>query len=660
MESNPGTNLGEIMAVSEAEGKSIPLLTTLSLAIKVLPYFGYADQCKTLMTQLRSESRQLWLSNEDQWLKPFTNDKEEEVFHMKKRILLIKNFKGPSSSGDKAISYYSQIMNLAHSGAYKLYSFNFWFDDEDLLGIETIADFCQKVDLDLLKVKKINVFVCINTIPEFEWLLTISRALKIEVREYKVDKATYYKFKYPPFCVSETRCVDSTKNLYVCSYDWESPNNQSEQDLIGKLQNGFIDLPELVECFRKLFEITTMETFLKEIKNSSINIRPSHENIVRDKDCIPQLSEILDNHTTIEDCQRGFVPTFWLYCKRLFKDQSETMQPNDLDLIPTLSNVLNNKGFPIQLVFLKTINRKTMKSLIEGDKCLIGYSNWTMEMTDFMLEAMDDCTIDNNCIVFGSNNNNFKANVYEKASFNNLEEHKSSSEDIKIYIPTDEIKSLGCDFGSLRKILSVGSIQKLSELKIKISPIDLSKECTCEIFQNLPKFIKVGVEIIDPEPESDQQEQNNEVSFEALQNLNLKKLKIGYEISNEDLILSLISFLEHQTTLNGTSVKIRASEIEDVNSVFKSLLGAICDLHYLDIDISVSEATPEIIEMSKEFAKSNIDKNISIRLNPPSERSDPTENLENTNSDNPITKSQECSETILITDKFAKLWNKLK
>ncbi|CAI2361262.1 unnamed protein product [Moneuplotes crassus] len=657
MESNPVSNLREIKTVLEAEDRSISLLTTLSLAIKVLPYFGYADQCKILLTQLRSESRQLWLSNEDQWLKPFINDQEEEVFHIKKRNLEVKNLKGPSSSDDE-VSCDSQVMDLAHSNAYKLYSFGFWLDDEDLPGLETIADFCQIVDSELLKVGVIFIFADISTISNFEWLLTISKTLKIKVEEHKVNKATYYKFKKPPFWISEISCVDDTKNFYVCSYNWDLPNNQSEQVLVSKIRNNYLELPELEELFRKLLKNVTMKTLLKEVKDHDINIKLDHRNIVRDKDCIHQLSDLLDNHIITEDCQRGFVPTFVLHCKGLFKHQSQSMQPNDLDLIPILSNMLNNKGFQIKLIFPRKSFCKATKYEIKGDKCLIGYSNWTMKMTNFRLEVSNDCTIDNNCIVFGSNENNFDADVSEKASFNDLEDHKSSFEDLKIYIPTDEIESLSCDFGFLRKIFSVDSIQKLSDLQIKISSIDLSKEYTCDILQSLPKSIKVEIEIIDSEPESDQQEQSNEISFEALQNLNIKKLKIGYEISNKDLMLSLISFLEHQTALNVISVKIRASEIEDANSVFKSLLGAICDLHCLDIDISVSEATPEMTEMSKEFAKSNIDKNISISLDNLSERSEPTENFEDTSSEDSSSESKGCSGEILITDKFTKLKNK--
>ncbi|CAI2361168.1 unnamed protein product [Moneuplotes crassus] len=659
MESNPVSNLGEIKTVSEAEDRSISLLTTLSLTIKILPYFGYADQCKTLMTQLRSESRQLWLSNEDQWLKPFINDQEEEVFHIEKRSLMVKNLKGPSSS-DGEVSCDSQVMDLAHSNVYKLYSFRFWAVGDNLPGLEIIADFCQIVDSDLLKVRVIYVFGDISTISDFECILTISKALKIKVEEYKVDKATYYRFKSPPFCILKTNCVDDTKSLYVCSYNWDPPNNQSQQVLVSKIRKNYLELPELVELFKKLLEIITMKTLSKEIKGSGIKIKLEHRNIVRDKDCIHQLSDILENHTITEDCQRGVVPTFFLKCQGLFKDQSQSMQPKNLDLIPVLSNVLNNKGFPIKLIFCRKSYGKAMKYEIKGDKCLIGYSNWTMKMTNFSLEVANDYTIDNNYIIFRSKENIFNADVSEKSSFKDLEEHKSSSEDLKIYIPTDEIKTLNCDFGFLRKILSVVSIQKLSDLQIKISSIDLSKEYTCEILQSLSKFIKVEIEIIDLEPESDQQEQINEISFEALHNLNLKKLKIGYEISNKDLILSLISFLEHQTTLNAISVKIRASEVEDANSAFKSLLEVIWELNCLDIDISVSEATLEMAEMSKEFTKSNIDKNIFICLNPPSERSDSTENLEITNSDNPITKSQECSKEILITDKFTKCKKKLE
>ena len=45
------------------------LFTTISLTSDILPLYGYADECRQLMTQLRSKSRMLWNSGMDKWFK---------------------------------------------------------------------------------------------------------------------------------------------------------------------------------------------------------------------------------------------------------------------------------------------------------------------------------------------------------------------------------------------------------------------------------------------------------------------------------------------------------------------------------------------------------------------------------------------------------------
>ena len=45
------------------------LFTTISLTSVILPLYGFADECRQLMTQLRSKSRKLWNSDMDKWFK---------------------------------------------------------------------------------------------------------------------------------------------------------------------------------------------------------------------------------------------------------------------------------------------------------------------------------------------------------------------------------------------------------------------------------------------------------------------------------------------------------------------------------------------------------------------------------------------------------------
>ena len=53
----------------EKSKHSVRLFTILGITSEILPFYGYADQCRQLMTQLRSKSRRLWNENIDNWFK---------------------------------------------------------------------------------------------------------------------------------------------------------------------------------------------------------------------------------------------------------------------------------------------------------------------------------------------------------------------------------------------------------------------------------------------------------------------------------------------------------------------------------------------------------------------------------------------------------------
>lgn len=96
-------------------------LTILSLTNEFLPFYGYADECRQLMTQLRHGSRKLWNQNMAKWFKTLSpvkrtmqvdsnNKSKFEFLHQNYRYamfkleLYVKNF-------EQSNAFYSFVEN---------------------------------------------------------------------------------------------------------------------------------------------------------------------------------------------------------------------------------------------------------------------------------------------------------------------------------------------------------------------------------------------------------------------------------------------------------------------------------------------------------------------------------------------------------------------
>ncbi|CAI2385916.1 unnamed protein product [Moneuplotes crassus] len=53
------------------------IFTKIGITNEILPFYGYAEQCRQLMTQLRSESRKLWNDDIEKWFKNLSQVKRE-------------------------------------------------------------------------------------------------------------------------------------------------------------------------------------------------------------------------------------------------------------------------------------------------------------------------------------------------------------------------------------------------------------------------------------------------------------------------------------------------------------------------------------------------------------------------------------------------------
>ncbi|CAI2384476.1 unnamed protein product [Moneuplotes crassus] len=377
-------------------GVSQSLMTSLSLAIKILPYFGYSDQCKILMTQLRSESRQLWLSNEDKWLKPYTDEQGIEKLHIKRKHYSINNLEGSHSS--EKVSADSELFKLRDTGDYKLYNMTFKFTKENIAALETLATFCETIDREFLTVRLIHIWRDTNLVPYYDLLLKIVKALNVEVEEHKIEEATYFKFKPPLVIRASTQEVDATKNQYVCDKNWTHPNHPKEVNSVIKINIGNFEPPELVDCLEKLLKTMSMSELLKKIGLKRFEIQLTPGNFERDEPYLQKFSEILERHKNSEGSEKCDLPKICLKWGDLFKKKVHSLEPDFLSWISTFQNIFSTKGLKIDYKNAVSSYQFSLKCKIRGDEGFMTHNNQTMKLSNVYSKIYSDFAIDQESI----------------------------------------------------------------------------------------------------------------------------------------------------------------------------------------------------------------------------------------------------------------------
>lgn len=113
---------------------SVDLFTKLSNTTTILPYYGYADECRQLMTQLRHQSRELWTSHIDKWF---------QILSPVKRVKIV------NVNSNKEFQY------LLHDMRYAMYTLRFSFTS--FITFEHLDNFLENIkDKKLLEVVQIT------------------------------------------------------------------------------------------------------------------------------------------------------------------------------------------------------------------------------------------------------------------------------------------------------------------------------------------------------------------------------------------------------------------------------------------------------------------------------------------------------------------------
>ncbi|CAI2369271.1 unnamed protein product [Moneuplotes crassus] len=633
MESQVSLHLEETKAPSPSNIVSKAFLTTVPLVLKILPYFGWADECKILMTQLRSQSRSLWFSEEDAFLTPITDEHGVVKFHLPKRELKIRNL-AKSLGSTRDYQEVSELKRLMVSNDYKLYLLAFDFDYREAIeGLGVLRDFLKRINLKTLSLSVIRSYFkenhyCFNEetqidqIKQLDLLLKITRILGKDVRRIREDDRTCYRFPKPFYinCTAMIQPIMRTEDLAICGDNFNG-SLSIEEECISVLQypNGF-SVEDLWDYFIEDLEFMPPRMLFRRFERCALIIKlpevhNSDEAMTLDqfKKSFTQLFALVENHKSCVEKKDLKIPKVKLKYRLGGSDIGYEEALKALEFISSCFHYLKNHCVAISLEVL--LGSSKPKNMVVGGRCYLtikdehGLKRKVMKLTNFSGKFTSDFVVDQGFIQ--SNICSLECEGIEEVSPTDLEEVKLPIGDISVFIPLQEVKTLKLDYDEDAE-LSEDSFQKWSELKSKVSYPFLGESDSHEKLQVFHKPLKVWIEIERPCLQNDAHIESRHALFEVLDRFNLEELDLdGYRINDEAMLASINSLLEKQN-ITRISVRIGASHIE--NEGFERLFNALSAPRYSSVKIRMHEASLDKVKTAKKFVKKNIGKDISIRF----------------------------------------------
>ncbi|CAI2362163.1 unnamed protein product [Moneuplotes crassus] len=285
-------NFREILGL---KGSSQGILTTLSLASKILPYYGYAHQCKTLMTQLRSGSRAIWLNNQNILLRSYPDKDDGVRYILKKRPLLISKAFGNSRllKSNTTLLKFHEFMTNDDS---KLFEITIRLKAFDLKSLRIINKVLDNLDSEVSSVKFLlmcgyrsnNVFI---DVPEI--VKVYSKIADFCNKEILVDNSGCFPTYIFPEClkfdmrkasyITEKSCILFTNCLPFPEYENMDPG----------IAQSFIEGQFCSRQYFKLFSQYNPEEIWKMTRKSTLTLKICASHSLDDSSDLKNITEIL-------------------------------------------------------------------------------------------------------------------------------------------------------------------------------------------------------------------------------------------------------------------------------------------------------------------------------------------------------------------------------
>ncbi|CAI2385955.1 unnamed protein product [Moneuplotes crassus] len=591
------------------------LFTTLPLTSVILPYFGYADECQILMTQLRRASRKLWDKNKHILLRNYPGEDGEDTLLIQKKLLKIDTaYHGHFLHKKNTLSFES-FMESELSKLYKLQIYR-CCSQESI--IRELFKFFREVDTNCWTIEKIEIKFSRNAFrkasPEY-MLSSLHELAKFLKTQFVVHENEYGDLN----CISRSKIIyRGSANRHLTLYkDTHFPNSNIVSafwEEYSKLYDQLTDEGVEAKKFLTHLETNTIDQVCEKAKTSAFKLKLFSMNNINDIVALKGISDKLKGWHRDHQEQIRRLKTIYLRLFQFKYDRSIDNRNCLLNGLITLSRSCKESGLNLIINTARLEDwDKTSASLCY---LVIGYQALVIEKFECCLYGRP--FVDKNFIASDKLNIDFNGCVTDVVSF-----YDTGLEDLlemegKIIIPVNKILQTRFKFGQL-------CLNEIKSLPWKLTTMSfyfsiengLIRDAIRKI-KALPEDIKIDFyfEGYYCDFLSREEKSNFNIFLKILKTKKLAALTIqkiynpGFELED------LIDLLHNQTNLELLEFNIMRSRRPGpmINSI-KKLFTALETLPNLkSIDICITFLYKCEIETFETLAKKFISRSIGISI----------------------------------------------
>ncbi|CAI2365192.1 unnamed protein product [Moneuplotes crassus] len=417
------------------------LLTTLSLASKILPYYGFADECQMLMTQFRRASRTLWNLKKHILLR---NDPEEQgktCFLLKKplKIYIIIDHEFLKSRMTDLVFY-----KFMESGFSELYQLEIKIEIRKFMLVKDIKGILGDINMRNVTIKNIACSyhkACrseCSLSEQLYLLLNLSNLFGLELETREFGGCKYFippkifdcEIDCPMFRVDEDGKID-----YYVDYPVLGSENLN---LYCDLAQGGLSVTD----FCAHLDTVTIQQVCERIITSNFNLIMPGENIKHECDALMTISEKLKDWQ--QDAQK--------YPSRLEQIKFDLSRDLDKKLFEDSEYFLKSLTSFLQSCKQKSLSvlcNKWMRGFFNSKFCAdLGFvvvGKKVLVMNNLECYCTREPTIEKNFILSHWEEISLKCQITDIIPLDNIDIDCSILKPCTIIIPRDQITKVNCD-----------------------------------------------------------------------------------------------------------------------------------------------------------------------------------------------------------------------
>ncbi|CAI2387148.1 unnamed protein product [Moneuplotes crassus] len=599
-------------------------LTNLPLASVILSYYGYADECRGLMTQLRSGSRSLWNLNRHILLRNYPGEEDEVRLILKKKSLQILvalhwkfriNKEHVLDTRRFMMSEFSKLYQL------ELKVFEFQLVDQMLLDI-----IFKGTDMKTVTIKSVSFvcnyyILCNDDFRRYDPTLifnNMKKLAKVLHNEFEVYELEDCKYFIPPkiFEVRENCLAFKTCGSEGITF-WKSyPVCGNEDNEMLEEQRSFC---KIITQIMKNLKTTSVEQVFQNILSSVLEIEVSYNGILNKSIALIELSKklkIWSKYLQARNCRLKTVRLFLSFCRYYGpREESDSLfEP----LVPFAQSCIQS-GLSLQL------KEKYYSNSEPQIQTNLAY--WVLEDKALVIKKFEGsfenyfthkCWAYKECLVLHKNSVRINIDIIDVILLDDVGVNKQILKNNKIIIPMKNILSFHKDISQL-------TLKNIPLLPVKSLTVSISLDKATKRILNrikiLHKDTKIKLEASRYyEVSRDQDGENLTKFFDTYDSKNLVSLKIHGDLDATNELNQFVEFIQSKKNLKSLEFSIsRNWGTQSYSNTIKNLFSTLRSLPNLKfVSISASDPSTSISnyfhEMSKRFISQRLETKIEITI----------------------------------------------